>query len=202
MDSRESRRSAKVLARLQVELLFQRNRFRSRSCLYTEVRKLMARSYASAFGPEKVSAPERGIKEMGKDEYDKYIKQIEAQQALIKAGYSGIKEKIKTLRGKNIAKRWTKRREAGVVDNRYVNDNPHNWKAAARDEREMTIVFTTRLFRRSAIFVCVVGFGVQSPLLELFALDPMGEGAPPCENFSCRTTVSLTLQGRVPLNRP
>ena len=105
MDSRESRRSAKVLARLQVELLFQRNRFRSRSCLYTEVRKLMARSYASAFGPEKVSAPGRGIKEMGKDEYDKYIKQIEAQQALRKAGYSGIKEKIKTLRGKNIAKR-------------------------------------------------------------------------------------------------
>ena len=42
---------------------------------------------------------------MGKDEYDKYIKQIEAQKALIKAGYSGIKEKIKTLRGKNIAKR-------------------------------------------------------------------------------------------------
>ena len=34
----------------------------------------MARSYASDFGPEKVSAPERGIKEMGKDEYDKYIK--------------------------------------------------------------------------------------------------------------------------------
>ena len=139
---------------------------------------------------------------MGKDEYDKYIKQIEAQKALIKAGYSGIKEKIKTLRGKNIAKRWTKRREAGVVDNRYVNDNPHNWKAAARDEREMTIVFTTRLFRPSAIFVCVVGFGVQSPLLELFALDPMGEDAQPCENFSCRTTVSLTLQDRVPLNRP
>ena len=65
----------------------------------------MARSYASAFGQEKVSAQERGIKEMGKDEYDKYIKQIEAQKALIKAGYSGIKEKIKTLRGKNIAKR-------------------------------------------------------------------------------------------------
>ena len=47
---------------------------------------------------KKSVAPERGIKEMGKDEYDKYIKQIEAQKALIKAGYSGIKEKIKTLR--------------------------------------------------------------------------------------------------------
>ena len=47
---------------------------------------------------KKSVAPERGIKEMGKDEYDKYIKQIEAQQALRKTGYSGIKEKIKTLR--------------------------------------------------------------------------------------------------------
>ena len=57
----------------------------------------MARNYASDFGPEKVSAPERGIKEMGKDEYDKYIKQTEAQKALIKTGYSWIKAKIKTL---------------------------------------------------------------------------------------------------------
>ena len=67
-------------------------------CMYTEVRKLMALSYASDFGPEKVSAPEREIKEMGKDEYDKYIKQTEAQKALIKTGYSWTEEKIKTLR--------------------------------------------------------------------------------------------------------
>ena len=58
------------------------------SCMYTEVRKLMARSYASDFGPEKVSAPEREIKDMAKDKYDKYIKQTEAQKVLIKTGYS------------------------------------------------------------------------------------------------------------------
>ena len=38
--------------------------------MYTEVRKLMARSYASDFGPEKVSAEEREIKDMAKDKYD------------------------------------------------------------------------------------------------------------------------------------
>ena len=48
----------------------------------------MARSYASDFGPEKVSAPEREIKDMAKDKYDKYIKQTEAQKVLIKTGYS------------------------------------------------------------------------------------------------------------------
>ena len=54
---------------------------------------------AKAHGSEKVSAPEREIKDMGKDEYDKYIKQTEIQKALtlIKTGYSRIKEKIKTL---------------------------------------------------------------------------------------------------------
>ena len=53
---------------------------------------------AKAHGPEKVSAPEREIKDMGKDEYDKHIKQTEAQKVLIKTGYSRTKEKIKTLR--------------------------------------------------------------------------------------------------------
>ena len=52
---------------------------------------------AKAHGPEKVGAPERQTKDMGKDEYDKYIKQTEAQKVLIKTGYSRIKEKIKTL---------------------------------------------------------------------------------------------------------
>ena len=52
---------------------------------------------AKAHGSEKVSAPEREIKDMGKDECDKYIKQTEVQKALIKTGYSKIKEKIKTL---------------------------------------------------------------------------------------------------------
>ena len=90
MDSRESRRSVKVRARLQVELLLQRNRFRSRSFFY------VYRS-AKAHGSEKVSAPEREIKDMAKDDYYKYIKQTEVQKALIKTGYSTIKEKIKTL---------------------------------------------------------------------------------------------------------
>ena len=58
----------------------------------------MVRSYASDFGPEKVSAPEREIKQMDKDEYDKHIKQTEAQKVLIKTSYSRVKEKIKTLR--------------------------------------------------------------------------------------------------------
>ena len=47
--------------------------------MYTEVRMCMARNYAFDFGPEKVSAPERDIKDMGKEEYDKYIKQTDAQ---------------------------------------------------------------------------------------------------------------------------
>ena len=52
---------------------------------------------AKAHGPEKVGAPERQTKDMGKDEYDKYIKQTEAQKVLIKTGYSRIKEKIKNF---------------------------------------------------------------------------------------------------------
>ena len=48
----------------------------------------------------KKSVPQKEleIKDMGKDEYDKYINQTKAQKALIKTGYSRIKEKIKTLR--------------------------------------------------------------------------------------------------------
>ena len=66
--------------------------------MYTEVRTCMARSYVFDFGPEKVSAPEREIKDMAKEEYGKYIKQLDAQKASIKTGYSRIKEKIKALR--------------------------------------------------------------------------------------------------------
>ena len=66
--------------------------------MYTEVRTCMARNYAFDFGPVKVSAPEREIKDMGKEEYDKYIKQTDAEKASIKKGYSRIKEKIKSLR--------------------------------------------------------------------------------------------------------
>ena len=64
----------------------------------------MARNYAFDFGPVKVSAPESEIKDMGKEEYDKYIKQTDAQKTSIKKGYSRIKEEIKAY-GKNIAKR-------------------------------------------------------------------------------------------------
>ena len=65
--------------------------------MYTEVQTCMARNYAFDFGPVKVSAPEKEIKDMGKEEYDIYIKQTDAQKASIKKGYSRIKEKVKAL---------------------------------------------------------------------------------------------------------
>ena len=55
--------------------------------MYTEVRTCMVRNYAFDFGPVRVSAPEKEIKVMGKEEYDKYITQTDAQKASIKKGY-------------------------------------------------------------------------------------------------------------------
>ena len=56
-----------------------------------------------------------------------HIKKTEAQKALIKTGYSGIKEKIKTYTARispNGKQRLAKRKWS--IISRYVNNNPHN----------------------------------------------------------------------------
>lgn len=66
--------------------------------LYAAVRKCMARHYPLDFGPEEVTLPEKELKNMNKEEYNKYISESEAEKALIKSGCSRIKEKTKALR--------------------------------------------------------------------------------------------------------
>ena len=81
------------------------------ACMYTEIRKCMARDYSSDFGPEQATIPDIEIKDMDKEHYNKYIKENEAEKVLMKNGYSRTKEKIKALRQDyhNAVKRDAKR---------------------------------------------------------------------------------------------
>ena len=53
----------------------------------------MACHYPLDFGPEEVTLPEKELKNMNKEEHNKYISESEAEKALIKSGCSRIKEK-------------------------------------------------------------------------------------------------------------
>ena len=55
--------------------------------MYAEVRKCMARDNALDFGPVQVSDPETEIKDMDKGQYEKYMKESEAEKSLIRCGY-------------------------------------------------------------------------------------------------------------------
>ena len=69
-----------------------------RPAQYTWVRDEMAKLYDedhSIFGPVFLSPPNTPFSTMSKEEKDEYTKQNQAENEMIKKGYSRIKEKIK-----------------------------------------------------------------------------------------------------------
>ena len=66
--------------------------------MYTELRRCMASTYEGEFGPQNLTEPKNGVKDMNAVEYASYKKRNEEEKAQITRAYERIKQKIKVIR--------------------------------------------------------------------------------------------------------